>query len=461
MRLVIGFAALAVTAGVVSAQQSDAIPARSSPRRPSADRGMLPIPPDCVWLGPATPSALASDSVCLTRAEVIALALVRNPQLRAGFEQVAQARARKVEGTAIPDPQLSYIVDGSNGLFGSGGSVDKTLSTTLQIPFPDKFRLRGRIGRADVRATEATLESLRQAVAAQASQEYDSLLAALRHRNDLTVAKTLAVDFLQKTEARFQAGSAPRLDVIRARVDVAKSGNDLISNERDIVNARAALNRVLARPLGLPIAVADTLVLPPPLPALEVVEAAAYAARPDLMGIARQIEGARATTALAKEYWLPDVIFGVGKNYSSPGPGVLTTGLAMPLPVFFWQHSKGEIAESRHRERELEATYSDLRAQVGQDVRASYATAATALLQAAYLRDELLPAAREAYRIASLSYGLGGSSALDVLDARRGLLDAEGQYTDALAAANIARADLQRAAATTLESIATGGSRDH
>ncbi len=63
----------------------------------------------------------------------------------------------------------------------------------------------------------------------------------------------------------------------------------------------------------------------------------------------------------------------------------------------------------------------------------------------AYLRDELLPEAREAYRIASTSYGLGGSSALEVLDAQRTLLDVESQYTDALGASNDARAQLELA----------------
>ena len=71
--------------------------------------------------------------------------------------------------------------------------------------------------------------------------------------------------------------------------------------------------------------------------------------------------------------------------------------------------------------------------------------AATALRQALFLRDQLLPEARRAYQIALVSYGLGGSSALDVLDARRTLLDAEGQYADALGASNDARADLERA----------------
>ncbi len=83
------------------------------------------------------------------------------------------------------------------------------------------------------------------------------------------------------------------------------------------------------------------------------------------------------------------------------------------------------MAAATHREQELAANVADITAQIGLDVRTSYATASTALRQAIFLRDELLPEAREVYRVASVSYGLGGTSALDLLDAKRTLLDAE------------------------------------
>ena len=78
-------------------------------------------------------------------------------------------------------------------------------------------------------------------------------------------------------------------------------------------------------------------------------------------------------------------------------------------------------------------------------MRTAYANASTAIKQAVFLRDELVPAASEAYRVASTSYGLGGSSALEVITARTALLQAQAQLADALAAANTARADLDRA----------------
>ena len=59
-----------------------------------------------------------------------------------------------------------------------------------------------------------------------------------------------------------------------------------------------------------------------------------------------------------------------------------------------------------------------------------------------------------------MSYGLGGLSALDVLDARRVLLDAERQYANALAAANSTLSDLERAAGAPLTTTDSGAHRE-
>jgi len=392
-----------------------------------------------------------TDTLRLTRAQAVDTALKRNPQIAVAREQVDEARAQKVSQWAIPDPtgSASWIVQG-------GQPTQRPLIASLDIPFPDKFRLNYAIGSSLVGNAQASYSALKQQIASQTAQTYDSLRVALRHHTDLTESRDLSADFLKKTQARFDAGTAPKLDVIRAQVDLAGTQNALIANDRDILTARASLNRLLGRPLGLGIAPADSLDVPGPLPPLAPVEASALNARPELSGLRAQIAGAKATTTLAAEFWLPDIVGGIEWDQGAPDAAfpsrfpIWTYGLSFPVPIFFWQHTGGDIRNSRHHERELEASYKDLVASIDQDVRLSYATAATALEQAIYIRDQLLPSARAAYQVASTSYGLGGSSALDVLDARRDLVSAESQYTDALAAANQAESNLERAAAAPL-----------
>jgi len=420
MRLIVGLCALAACGSVVSAQ--------------------API----------------TDSLHLSRRQAIAEALMRNAQLEVAREQTAEARARRVTAVAIPDPSLSAAYDQLNGPFTFGGAPSRPVSIGLDVPFPDKFRLNNRIGNADIRASESNYRLQQQTVANQTSATYDSLLVAFQHRQDLRQAQTLANDFLTRTQARFNAGSAARLDVIQAQVGVAQAANDLIANERDIAVAQAALNRALGRIIGAPIAPTDSLTMPPPLPDSTSIEQIALSHRPELAILENQLQGAHATTSLTKEFWLPDLNFAVGRDYAQPGSPLFTTGISLPLPLMYWQHAKGDIAQAQHFERELDATYRDTRAQVTQDVRSAYANASTAMRQVTFIRDELVPAAQEAYRVASTSYTLGGSSALEVLTARTALLQAQSQLSDALAAANSARADLDRALGVTVSPTGAG-----
>ncbi|MHB2033340.1 MAG: TolC family protein [Gemmatimonadaceae bacterium] len=410
---------------------------------------------------PATGRASTTDTQRITRRQALATALLANPQLDVAREQTAQVRAQRVEGMSIPQPAATASLDDQTRFLGLGTSTSRNIGVGLLIPFPDKIRLQNSIGVANIGASQEQYRLLQQQIAAAASQAYDAVLVAELHRRDFTEARRLAAEFLQKTQARFNAGTVPRLDVIKAQVDLAQAENDLIGNARDVANALSGLNRVLGRSLGTPLALLDSLEVPPPLPDLDAVEQTAERTRPELVALQQQELAARANSALVREQsFLPDITLSGNRDFKSDQGTLYSAGLAFPIPLFFWQHSNGDYAETHHRELELAATYRDTRAAVGQDVRTSYANADAAMRQVVYIRDQLLPSAREAYRVATVSYGLGGLSALDVLDARRSLLDAESQYADALAAANSARADLERAAGVPLTTFAPGAPRE-
>jgi cobalt-zinc-cadmium efflux system outer membrane protein len=397
-----------------------------------------------------TPDSTAS--LRLDRDGAIKEALAHNPTLAVAREQIAQARARVTQGYALPEPSVSAAVLGATAFAHPHTSNETDLGVGITLPFPNKIILRGQAAKSDLGNFDELYIQQRQLVASQTAQAYDSLLVALRHREDLLIARSLAQDFVKKTQARFNAGTAAKLDVVKGQVDVAQAENDLIANERGIANARAGLNRLLGRMLGAPIEPADTLGVPNVPTDLDRLEKVAMAARPELRGLQRQRESARAQQRLAQQYFLPDITLGLSRNNIYGEQPTYTTSIGIDVPIFFWQHQHGEVAEAKHRELELTESYRDVTSQVGQDLRNAYATASTALRQVQFLANELVPSAEEQYRIASTSYGLGGSSALEVIDAQRTLLDAKTQYTTALGALNDAVAELERATGAPLDS---------
>ncbi len=380
----------------------------------------------------------------ITRQQAVSEALAHNPQLRAARQRVDQARARVWESVELPDPAGTYT------------PATKEAGLVFAVPFPDKLRLSGDAAHSDLKATEFDFDEASQQIASQTAQAYDALLVALRHEHDYRDAVGLADDFVAKTQARYTGGTAAKLDVIKAKVDRAQAQNALIASQLDVSNARAALNRLLARALGAPLQLADSLSMPDSLGSLDDLRALAIRSRPDLRSLVAQENGAHASTNLAREWWLPDLTVALSRDLSQSGGTATETDIGLSVPLYFWQHHNGQIAEARHYERELAASNQDLVAEVEEDVRTSYATAVTSMQQADYIRGELLPEARQAYHIASVSYGLGGSSALDVLDAERALIDAESQYAESLGAANDAIAQLQLAVGAPLNTATSG-----
>ena len=410
--------------------------------------------------GTALPPAAPEVTAGLSRQQAVAEAWANNPGLAAARQQVAQARARIAEARALPDPALSAEYDDESGLLSPASAPGRVYGLDLAVPFPTKIRLGGQAATDLYQAAELDYQQARQQLAADTVAAYDALLAAELHLSDFQQAKALADDFLAKTQARYEAGTVPEIDVIKAKVDRAQAETALISTGRQLATSRSTLNRLLGRPLASPLALSDPLSVPPPLPPLGALVELAAAHRPDLASLAAQRQAAHAATRLARSYWLPDFDFSLQSNTYRGDPSTFTTVAGISFPLFFWQHEKGQVAEAEHYEEELSASSSDLEAQVELEVRSAFQAADTARRQAIYLHDELLPEAQRAYDIASKSYSLGGLSALDLLDSKRTLLDAESELADALGAANDSRADLERAIGTALPAADSGESAD-
>jgi len=392
----------------------------------------------------------------LSRRQAVAEAWAHNPGLAAARQQVAQAQARIVEARALPDPALSAEYDDETGLLSPATSPARIYGLDVAVPFPTKIHLSGQAATDLYRSAQLDYEQTRQQLAADTLAAYDALLVAQRHLSDLEQAKALAADFLTKTKARFDAGTVPEIDVIKAKVDRAQAETALIAARRQVATSRSGLNRVLGRPLASALDLSDALSVPPPLPPLRALVKLAAVHRPDLASLAAQRKAAHTSTRLARSYWLPDFDFSLQRNTYRGDTSTFTTAAGISFPLFFWQHEKGQVAEAEHYEEELSASSSDLESQIALEVRSAFQAASTARHQAIYLQDQLLPEAQRAYDIASKSYSLGGLSALDLLDSKRTLLEAESELADALGEANDSRADLERAIGTALPAVNSG-----
>ncbi len=254
---------------------------------------------------------------------------------------------------------------------------------------------------------------------------------------------------LDQAVANHQAGTAPLLDELRARVDFQ-------SQEQQSIVARNALEKdklALARTIGLPLAQSFTLADREPYAAFDQIdiEAAirqAHANRKDLAAMIEQTKAAEEQRKAATAARLPTLKFqgdygdiGVNVN-SSHGTGNATGTLSVPLFKEFALRGQAEQAQAELDT--AQAQLSDKNAQVDADVRDALLDIAAAEQQVEVAKSSVA-LANQALSEAQQRYANGVSDNLAVSQAQQSLAQANDQYVTSLYRHNVAKLSLARA----------------
>jgi outer membrane protein TolC len=246
-----------------------------------------------------------------------------------------------------------------------------------------------------------------------------------------------------------QAGTAPLLDELRARVDYQTLQQLLIVAQNSLEKNRLAL----ARTIGLPLAQKFNLADKAPYAAFDQIDLdatlkQAHVNRKDLAAAMEQTRAAeeqrKAATADRYPTLKVDVDYGViGVNLSNSHGTVNATG-TFSVPLFKEYGLRGEAEQAQSQLDTQRAQLSDLNAQVDADVRDALLDIASAQQQVAVARSSV-DLANEALSEAQQRYAAGVSDNLAVSQEQRSVAQANEQYVSSLYRHNVAKLSLARA----------------
>jgi outer membrane protein TolC len=254
---------------------------------------------------------------------------------------------------------------------------------------------------------------------------------------------------LDQATASHAAGTAPRLDELRARVDYQ-------ALQQQLIVARNALEKdklSLARTIGLPLAQTFTLTDKVPYSAFDLIDVdaaiqQAHANRKDLAAMVEQASAAeeqrRAASAERYPVLTASADYGViGVNLgSSHGTGNATGAMKVPLFKEFGLRGDAQIAQSQ---LDLaKAQLSDKGAQIDADVRDALLDIQSSQQQVEVARSSV-ELANEALKEAQERYANGVSDNLSVSQAQQSVARADDQYVSSLYRHNVAKLSLARA----------------
>jgi outer membrane protein TolC len=365
---------------------------------------------------------------------------------------VAQARARVDEnqalleaarGVAAPSLQASYAAAPQGG--NANNTIEQSLATIgAGVTLGDYL---------------SYLPAVRQAQFTLAGAQYD-LLDAERAEREKTIGlyfdalKAVATvglrdqdlassqSDLRAAQLRFKAGDAPRLDVVRAQVALANARASLDAAQVDAANAENALSvetgisaqhfaKLQSVPAGAP----------PPFEPQKAVERA-LAQRSDFRSAQQAVQAEEAAIGVAQRGIFPAITLNAGytRGYDS---GVLVSGpsaaVSVNLPLS--HAAAARVAAERARLAQAQDKASALQRAITVAVSAAARTYQESL-RAVDSAHRARVAAQEELRATEIGYRSGGSSSLDVADARRtyvqaALAEVTAVYAQAQAAATL------------------------
>ena len=264
---------------------------------------------------------------------------------------------------------------------------------------------------------------------------------------------------LDQAVANHQAGTAPLLDELRARVDYQTQQQNLISTTNQYEKDKIAL----ARAIGLPLEQKFRLTDQAPYSALDTLnpDAAvkeAIAHRYDLKAMQEQVTAAEHSRSAATAERYPTISFSgdygdIGPTFShSHGTGDATG--SVDFPIFEEAKLRGDAEQAQSQLDQKRAQLSDLHGQISADVRDSILDiqAAAKQVEVARSNSEL---AKEALSEAQQRYKAGVSDNLAVSQALQSVAQADNQYVGSLYQHNIAKLSLARALGVAASSYKT------
>jgi len=298
-------------------------------------------------------------------------------------------------------------------------------------------------------AAKLTAEDARDLVVLTVGNAYLLCIADRARIEAVTAELATSKVTLDQAVAAHDAGTSPKLDVLRAQVDYQNEQQTLIAAKNGLAKDKLALARVIGLPLDQEFHLTDLA----PYAALDNLDPQASVdealkERKDLAASGEQVKAANAQKKSAWAYQLPVASFvgDFGDLGQTPGHShssyTATGQVTVPILQIAKTRGQNEVASANYEQ--ARARLSDQAQQVNQDVRDAILDiqAAAKLVEATHSNVEL---ATEALSEAQQRFKAGVSDNLPVSQAQSQTEQANDQYISALYQHNIAKLSLARA----------------
>jgi cobalt-zinc-cadmium efflux system outer membrane protein len=350
----------------------------------------------------------------------VAIALWRSPDFNVALAELGLARADLQEAGLLRNHVLSL-------LFPLG---PKQLEFTLAWPLEALWQRPKRIEVAEREAERIAVLLVKTGLdlTRDVKVAHAELLLATERSRLAEEARTVRGRIAAIAEARLRVGDISPLQAVAARVDLARAEDEAARAAHEEQSARNRLRFLLGLSPEEPLEASASPEGTPALHDVETLVRDALAARPELRAVelAMEAAGGRAGLARSEVLALSAVLDAneEGKEGFEAGPG-----LVVELPLF--GRNKGRVARAEAELERETRRYAAERDRIALEVREAHMALQASTASLAVWESRILPTLEEGVARAEKALQLGEASPLEVLEARRALLEARFHAADA------------------------------
>lgn len=376
----------------------------------------------------------------ITLRDALSLALLQSPELASFGWEVRAREARLLQTGQRPNPVAGLLVEDL-----AADSVVRpqaTVQLSQLIELGGKRAARQKLAGLNRDLAEWDFEAARLDLLTRVTAAYLDVLGSQQSVALTEKNRALVEQLLHTVSARVEAGVVSPIEQTKAGVALATARIDEQRARRGLAADRSRLSALWGRTTAVFESVEGDLTALPAVPALDLLQRQ-LAQSPELARWAAEIAQREAARAVETARGRVDVTVTAGyRRFTDIDSNALVIGASVPLPLF--DRNRAAIQEASHRMAKAHQEQRAAEARVSAQLAIAYSALANAHDEAAALAAQVLPGARSAFTAIEEGYRLGRFGYLDVLDAQRTLVAAEGQHLRALTDVHKAIAQVER-----------------
>lgn len=386
----------------------------------------------------------AQERPALSLETAVAAALKQNPEVLAAERQIEAARGRKTQAFSLEQPEFSLKWE----KIPPGGSLsqagDRIVEVGQNLEFPYKLFLKGSVAGSDVDLAFENLSRAKTLVAARVKKAYYAVSFQQKLLESLEFTAGLLRQFEEATLSKYQAGDLAYFEVIRAKVEAAKTENEIIEAKAGLAAAKTDFNLALGRGGWEGFELMDKPIFVPFAKSKEET-VKEFLQKSSTLRIAQSAKEKESRNLnLSRWRFVPDLRLTGGAQSGDGGTFRPNFGLGISVPLWWWG-PKGGIRENQANLQISEVREKALARTLAAEIERSYTLVKAAEEQVTLFEKRLLPDVDEELKAGINAYQYNQIDALGLLDIYRTAKTTKVEYYKAFLNYLNTRADLETA----------------